>query len=106
MPADFRGAVRYKPFDDVVEFDELVALALAETVVGPAPSPLVKTQLMARIATSASARAGFSLRFVADYNWLAHPVPGIRLHARAGVARVKTSPISRKSLRRPSALYA
>ena len=68
-----------KPFDDVVEFDELVALALAETVVGPAPSPLVKTQLMARIANSAPAPAGFSLRFVADDNWLAHPVPGIRM---------------------------
>ena len=60
----FRGVVRYKPFDDVVEFDELVALALAETVVGPATSPLVKTQLMARIANSAPAPAGFSLRFV------------------------------------------
>jgi hypothetical protein len=35
--------------DDVVEFDELVALALAEASSGPAPRPIVKTRLMARI---------------------------------------------------------
>jgi quercetin dioxygenase-like cupin family protein len=68
-----------KHLDDIVEFDELVALALAELTVGPAPSPLVKTLLMARIANSAAVPAGFSLRFAADDNWLAHPVPGIRM---------------------------
>ena len=65
--------------DDVVEFDELVALALAELSVGPAPRPVVKIQLMARIGGSASAPAGFSLRFALDDGWLPHPVPGIRM---------------------------
>ena len=65
--------------DDVVEFDELVALALAELAVGPAPRPVVKIQLMARIGDSASAPAGFSLRFALDDDWLPHPVPGIRM---------------------------
>lgn len=65
--------------DDVVEFDELAALALAALGVGPAPRPIVKTQLMARIAEAASAHAGFDFRFSADDDWLPHPVPGIRM---------------------------
>ena len=65
--------------DDVVEFDEIVALALGELAAGPAPRPMVKTRLMARIADSAPAPAGFSLRFAPDDDWLAHPVPGIRM---------------------------
>jgi quercetin dioxygenase-like cupin family protein len=68
-----------KERDDVVEFDELVGLAMAELALGPTPSPLVKTQLMARIADRAPAPAGFSLRFATDDSWLAHPVPGIRM---------------------------
>ena len=46
--------------DDVVEFDELVALALAELAAGPAPPPGVKARLMAQIAGDASLPAGFS----------------------------------------------
>jgi quercetin dioxygenase-like cupin family protein len=65
--------------DDVVEFDELVALALAELAVGPAPRSLVKTQLMARIAETAQAPAGFDVRLAADDDWVPHPVPGIRM---------------------------
>ena len=65
--------------DDLVEFDELVALALAELAVGPSPRPVVKTQLMARIAESAPAPAGFALRFAPDDDWLPYPVPGIRM---------------------------
>jgi quercetin dioxygenase-like cupin family protein len=65
--------------DDVVEFDELVALALAELALGPAPRPIVKTQLMARIAETPQAPAGFGFQMAADDDWRAHPVPGIRM---------------------------
>ena len=65
--------------DDVVEFEELVALALAETSSGPAPRPIVKAQLLARLAEDAPVPAGFSLRFAPDDDWVPHPVPGIRM---------------------------
>ena len=65
--------------DDVVEFEELVALALAEASSGPAPRPSVKAQLMARLAEHAPVPAGFSLRFAPDDDWVPHPVPGIRM---------------------------
>ena len=64
---------------DVVEFEEFVALALAEASSGPAPRPVVKTRLMARIAEDAPVPAGFSLRFAPDDDWVPHPVPGIRM---------------------------
>jgi len=64
---------------DVVEFEEFVALALAEASSGPAPRPVVKTRLMARIAEDALVPAGFSLRFAPDDDWVPHPVPGIRM---------------------------
>jgi quercetin dioxygenase-like cupin family protein len=65
--------------DDVVEFDELVALAYAELAIGPAPRAIVKTRLMARIAEIPQAPAGFGFRMAADDDWLPHPVPGIRM---------------------------
>jgi quercetin dioxygenase-like cupin family protein len=65
--------------DDVVEFDEVVALALGELAIGPAPRPITRTQLMARLANAAPVPAGYSLRFAADDDWLPHPVPGIRM---------------------------
>jgi len=65
--------------DDVVEFEELVALALAEASSGPAPRPSVKAQLMARLAEDAPVPVGFSLRFAPDDDWVPHPVPGIRM---------------------------
>jgi quercetin dioxygenase-like cupin family protein len=65
--------------DDQVEFDEVVALALAELVAGPAPRPIVREQLLARLAGSMRPPAGFSLRFAPDDHWLPHPVPGIRM---------------------------
>jgi len=68
-----------EPLDDAVEFDELVVLALSELAEGPAPRPIVKTQLMARIADRAPAPTGFSLCFARDDDWLPHPVPGIRM---------------------------
>jgi anti-sigma factor ChrR (cupin superfamily) len=65
--------------DDAVEFDELVAIALAEEASGPAPRPSVKTTLMARIAQDAPVPAGFRFSFAADDDWRPHPVPGIRM---------------------------
>jgi len=65
--------------DDVVEFEEVVALALAEASSGPAPRPIVKAQLLARLAEDAPVPAGFSLRFAPDDDWVPHPVPGIRM---------------------------
>jgi len=65
--------------DDVVEFEEVVALALAEASSGPAPRPIVKAQLLARLAEDAPIPAGFSLRFAPDDDWVPHPVPGIRM---------------------------
>jgi hypothetical protein len=56
--------------DDVVEFDERVALALAALAIGPAPRPIVKTQLMARIAETPQTPAGFGFRFADDDDWM------------------------------------
>jgi quercetin dioxygenase-like cupin family protein len=65
--------------DDPVEFDDLVALALTELALGPAPRPTVKAQLMARLAETPPTPVGFSLRFASEHDWLPHPVPGIRM---------------------------
>jgi anti-sigma factor ChrR (cupin superfamily) len=65
--------------DNLVEFDELVALALADAAAGPGPSPGVRAKLMARIADPAPLPSGFSLRFERDDDWKPHPVPGIRM---------------------------
>jgi quercetin dioxygenase-like cupin family protein len=68
-----------RDLDDVVEFDEIVALALGELATGPAPRPSVKAQLMARIAERASVPAGYAVRVERDDDWMPHPVPGIRM---------------------------
>jgi quercetin dioxygenase-like cupin family protein len=67
--------------DDAVEFDELMAVALASRVSGPEPRPSVKTDLMARIAQDGEVPvpAGFRLRFDVEDDWQPHPVPGIRM---------------------------
>ena len=65
--------------NDVVEFDEPIALALATLAGGAEPRPIVKTRLMARISENAAMPAGFTLRFDFDEDWLPHPVPGIRM---------------------------
>jgi len=70
---------------DEVEFDALVAMALALAADGPSPAPRVKERLMAGIrretvdATPPAVPAGFSFRFASDERWLPHPVPGIRM---------------------------
>lgn len=65
---------------DHVEFDDLLALALAHTADAGDPSRGIKDRLMARVARAApEARPGFSFRFEADDDWVPHPVPGIRM---------------------------
>lgn len=65
---------------DALEFDEVVAIWLAELASAEAPRPEVKQRLLARIAEAAPAvPAGFSFRYAADEDWLPHPVPGIRM---------------------------
>lgn len=65
--------------DDVVEFDELIALAFAALGDGPEPRPSVKTRIMARILDDAATPAGFTFRLDLDDDWLPHPVSGIRM---------------------------
>jgi quercetin dioxygenase-like cupin family protein len=64
---------------DAVEFDEMIALALAELASDAAPRPIVRNQLLARLAERTPSLAGFSFRFAPEDNWLPHPVPGIRM---------------------------
>ena len=65
--------------DNIVEFDELVAVALAELASGPAPPPGVKARLMSQIAGDSALPAGFSSCMIRDNDWVPHPVPGIRM---------------------------
>jgi anti-sigma factor ChrR (cupin superfamily) len=77
---------------DIVEFDELVALALAQAVASEeGPSPGVKARLMATIAGDVEkpapyAPSGFEFRFSSDEGWRPHPVPGIRMKVLANNA--------------------
>ncbi len=64
---------------DDVEFDELVARALAEAAWGPAPRPGLKSLVLARVAREAAVPAGFAFQFAADDEWLPYPIPGIRM---------------------------
>ncbi len=63
---------------DAVEFDELVAYALAEAAWGTAPRPALKSLVLARVAQEAAVPAGFAFQFAAD-DWLPYPIPGIRM---------------------------
>ena len=66
--------------DDRIEFDDLLAVALARTADAGAPPLALKDRLMARVAQAVpEARVGFSFRFEADGDWIPHPVPGIRM---------------------------
>jgi anti-sigma factor ChrR (cupin superfamily) len=70
--------------DDTVEFDEIVALALAQAVaIEDGPGPDVRARLMASIAGAGDSApgvpAGFAFRFSRDSDWRPHPVPGIRM---------------------------
>lgn len=63
---------------ETIEFDPLLALALASAVESGTPPPHVKRRLMEAIA-SPPVPDGFSFRLAADPEWLPHPVPGIRM---------------------------
>ena len=68
---------------DTVEFDEVVALALAQAAAGEdGPSPDVRARVLASIAGRGDAAPGvpdgFAFRFSRD-EWRPHPVPGIRM---------------------------
>ena len=72
----------HDPVDpDVVEFDELLVLALAQAAgSGDRPRAEVKERLMSRLAeTAAPVPRGFSFRLASDSDWVPHPVPGIRM---------------------------
>lgn len=64
---------------DAVEFDELVARALAENAWGPVPRPGLKNLVLERVAREAAVPAGFVFQFAADEDWLPYPIPGIRM---------------------------
>ena len=59
------------------EDDEDVTVALAVSVMGPAPSASVRSRLMSRI--QASVPPGFAFSYARDDSWHPHPVPGIRM---------------------------
>jgi anti-sigma factor ChrR (cupin superfamily) len=64
--------------DEIVEFDEVLSLALAASLDSALPRPEVKRQLLERVRASA-VRTGFRFVPAADDRWLPHPVPGIRM---------------------------
>ena len=65
---------------DVIEFDPLIAVALAQSAADeqPAPPAEVRQRLLARLGPP-PVPTGFSFRFAAEPDWLPHPVPGIRM---------------------------
>ena len=65
---------------DSVEFDEVLALALAEAAGAgnDAPRPELKQLLMQRV-RQATEPAGFEFHWTADDVWMSHPVPGIKM---------------------------
>ena len=63
---------------DTVEFDEFMALALAIAASKAQPSTAVRQRVMTAVSVEPVPQ-GFSFRFVADPDWLPHPVPGIRM---------------------------
>ena len=63
---------------DVVEFDDLLQLALAQSAASGPVSPDLKQRLMTRV-RKATEPAGFSFSWRADDVWLPHAVPGIRM---------------------------
>ena len=63
---------------DVLNFDEVLTLALAAAAGDDAPGPAVRQRLMDRV-RAATEPAGFSFTWSVDSDWMPHPVPGIRM---------------------------
>ena len=70
--------------DDVIGFDDDIALALAQAAAAsePAPSAHLKARLMARV-REATEPAGFTFDWASDDRWMPHPVPGIKMRVLA-----------------------
>jgi anti-sigma factor ChrR (cupin superfamily) len=64
--------------NDIVEFGEVITLALASLTFGASPRPDVKARVLASIAEPAIPD-GFAFRFDSEPDWIPHPVPGIRM---------------------------
>ena len=65
---------------DEIEFDELIALALARSAdAGESPRPDVRQRLLSSLGAVAPLPPGFSFRLANDQDWLPHPVPGVRM---------------------------
>ena len=69
--------------DDLVEFDDLIARALAESAAGPSPRRIVKSLMLERIAQTAPIPRGFSLHLADADDWRPYPIPGIRMRVLA-----------------------
>src|SRR5262249_11057272 len=71
--------------DDPVEFDDIIAMALAESasVNAPPPHPRLRERVLLALrsvdARAQDAPAGFAFHWAGDDRWLPHPVPGIRM---------------------------
>ena len=66
-----------EPFDGDEEEDVIVALAVS--VMGPAPAASVRSRLMSRLKAAGAAPSGFAFSYARDDSWRPHPVPGIRM---------------------------
>lgn len=67
---------------DLIDFDEAIALALAQAAEGPAPRADVRRLLMERV-QAATEPKGFAFHWTKDEQWLPHPVPGIKMRVLA-----------------------
>ena len=64
---------------DVLNFDDALTLALAESAAGAAPSSDLRQRLLQRV-HAATEPAGFVFTWAVDrQDWMPHPVPGIKM---------------------------
>jgi putative transcriptional regulator len=64
--------------DDLIEFDDVLTVALAHAAAGPPLRADLKRQLLARL-QEPEVPAGFAFRSGNEADWLPHPVPGIKM---------------------------
>jgi anti-sigma factor ChrR (cupin superfamily) len=73
----YGDAIAREPFDGEEEEDVIVALAVS--VMGPAPAASVRSRLMSRLHAAGTAPSGFAFSYARDDSWRPHLVPGIRM---------------------------